>query len=237
MNARVHARRAVAGGCKPLGRGIVILSWSIFELKSQHLQGLFLHPSVTGETASGGGARRPREPRAANRRSGEPESRVPPTRFPHGDPNPRPLGPRRPDSRPEPGPAGRPPFTRSPGLTRSMWEKPVSTRFLSSSQPIPPAPTTSTRPPDTASASSRGNPRDSAMAGRLRAASESEAGEPERQPEVGGGRAAQLPLLRSAAAIPPRDGLRRHPESWDYFSHNSRGTQTSSQPEMPRVTF
>lgn len=142
--------------------------------------------------------RRPKEPRPENRRSGQPEAGVLPTRFPHSDPNPRPLGPRRPDSRPEPGPRRQ--TAIQPGLTRSMWEKPVSTRFFSSSQPIPPAPTTSTRPPDTASASSRGNPRDSAMAGRPRAAAQSEAGEPSgSRKSVGEGRHS----FRSCALRPP----------------------------------
>lgn len=65
---------------------------------------------------------------------------------------------------------------------------------------MPPAPTTSTRPPATASASSRGNPRDRAMAGRPRAATQAEAGELRPRPEAGGGRATLLPFLRTAAA-------------------------------------
>lgn len=98
---------------------------------------------------------------------------------------------------PAPRPAIQP--RARPALTRSMWEKPVSTRFLRSSQPMPPAPTTSTRPPATASASSRGSPRDSAMAGRPRAAAEAEAGEASRgRKRVGEGR----PGFRSCALRP-----------------------------------
>lgn len=93
-------------------------------------------------------------------------------------------------------------------LTRSMWEKPVSTRFLRSSQPMPPAPTTSTRPPATASASSRGNPRDSAMAGRPRAAAEAEAREMSRgRKQVGEGRRS----FRSCALRPPFGAERATP--------------------------
>lgn len=65
---------------------------------------------------------------------------------------------------------------------------------------MPPAPTTRTRPPATASASSRGSPRDSAMAGRPRAAAEAEAGEVSRgRKQVGEGR----PSFRSCARRPP----------------------------------
>lgn len=111
---------------------------------------------------------------------------------------PGPLGPApRPNSGPDPratNPRPRlhgPPFSPRArlALTRSMCEKPVSTRFLRSSQPMPPAPTTRTRPPATASASSRGSPRDSAMAGGPRAAAEAEAGEMSRgRKQVGEGR-------------------------------------------------
>lgn len=126
-----------------------------------------------------------------------------PRSFPACCRHPRPLnsGPdlRSPSPRPR---QDRPPFSPRArlALTRSMWEKPVSTRFLRSSQPMPPAPTTSTRPPATASASSRGSPRDSAMAGRPRAAAEAEARELSRgRKQVGEGR----PNFRSCALRPP----------------------------------
>lgn len=73
---------------------------------------------------------------------------------------------------------------------------------------MPPAPTTSTRPPATASASSRGSPRDSAMAGRPRAAAEAEARELSRgRKQVGEGR----PSFRSCALRPPVGAERATP--------------------------
>lgn len=121
---------------------------------------------------------------------------------------------RTPTPVPNPGPRHHgPPFSPRArlALTRSMWENPVSTRFLRSSQPMPPAPTTSTRPPATASASSRGSPRDRAMARRPRAETEAEAGELScGRKRVGEGRRS----FRSCALRPPVGARRGRSGTW-----------------------
>lgn len=85
---------------------------------------------------------------------------------------------------------------------------------------MPPAPTTSTRPPATASASSRGSPLDRAMAGQPRAAAEVEAGELSRgRKRVGEGK----PGFRSCALRPPGGPRSAHLGGTWRVSHPSSG--------------